>query len=222
MWATPLFLELLAALLEVLDLTVDAAAADVLEACCVAIPDPLVTAAVAAAPDEGVSEPLISAWTVELKVPVMPERVNLAENASALNWDWVASFRELDVNLIKYWLKLGPTVPSGVQVWEATLETSTPVAIDCKSVCCCALPAYRPMSEGPNAVRLGVVPSSCQVIDTGLPAGKLLVAVGLVMKTVAWAKGARAASERTRREENIVGSFGRKRRSGRRKREWMR
>jgi len=29
--------------------------------------------------------PLISAWTVALKVPVMPVRVNLAENASAMN-----------------------------------------------------------------------------------------------------------------------------------------
>lgn len=36
-------------------------------------------------------------------------------------------------------------------------------------------------------------------------------------KTVAWAKGARAARERTRREENIVVFFGVNRRSGREK-----
>lgn len=198
---------------------VDAAAWDVLEACWAVDPDPLVAAGVEAAPapDEGVSEPVISASIVELKVPVMPVRANLAENASALNWGWEASFRPLDVNLIKYWLKLGPTLASGVQAWEVILETSIAVAIDCKRVCCCWLPAYRPMSAGPNDARVGEVPSSCQVIVIGWPAGKLLVATGLVMKTVAWAKGARAASERTRREENIVKFFGGKERSGRRK-----
>lgn len=84
MLPAPLFLELPAALLAAaFGLTVDAAAADVPEGFVVA-PDPLVAAAVEAAPD-GLVEPLITAWTVELKVPVMPLRVNLAENASALN-----------------------------------------------------------------------------------------------------------------------------------------
>jgi len=57
MWPAPLFLELsLAALLgAVLALTVDAAAADVAGP---AVPDPVVTAAVEAAPD-GPVEPLI-------------------------------------------------------------------------------------------------------------------------------------------------------------------
>jgi len=49
----------------------------------------------------GDTVPLISAWTVALKVPVMPVRANLAENASAMNWDWVGSGALLDVNLIK-------------------------------------------------------------------------------------------------------------------------
>jgi hypothetical protein len=75
MWPAPLFLELAATLLAAaLGLTVDAAAPDVPEACCVVAADPLVAAAVGAAP-VGVSEPLISAWTVELKVPVMPLRL---------------------------------------------------------------------------------------------------------------------------------------------------
>lgn len=60
---------------------------------------------------------------------------------------------------------------------------------------------------GPNAVRLGLEPSSIHVIVKGWPAGILTPLVGWVMKTVAWAKGARAARERTRREENIVEFF---------------
>ena len=72
MWPAP-FLELPAALLAaVFGLTVDAAAADEAEGCVVA-PDPLVAAAVEAAPEA--AEPLITAWTVELKVPVMPLRL---------------------------------------------------------------------------------------------------------------------------------------------------
>jgi hypothetical protein len=73
MWPAPLFLEVPAALLAaVFGLTVDAADADVPEGC-VEAPDPL-GAAVEAAPD-GATEPLISAWIVELKVPVMPLRL---------------------------------------------------------------------------------------------------------------------------------------------------
>jgi hypothetical protein len=72
MWPAPLFLELPAALLAaVFGLTVDAADADVPEGCVV---DPPVAAAVEAAA-EGPVEPLISAWIVELKVPVMPLRL---------------------------------------------------------------------------------------------------------------------------------------------------
>jgi len=100
MCPAPLFAELPAALLAAaLGLTVDAAAMDVPEGPLVA-PDPLVAAAVEAATD-GPVEPLISAWIVELKVPVMPLRLNLAENASALNWVWLGSFRLTDVNLMK-------------------------------------------------------------------------------------------------------------------------
>ena len=70
MWPAPLFLELPAALLAAgFGLTVDAAAAVV--GCVV---DPPVAAGVEAAPD-GFVEPLISAWIVELKVPVMPVRL---------------------------------------------------------------------------------------------------------------------------------------------------
>jgi hypothetical protein len=76
MWPAPLFLELLDELVEAeaLALTVDPAGADVpAAAACVAA---LVAAGVAAAaPDDGASEPLISAWTVALKVPVMPVRL---------------------------------------------------------------------------------------------------------------------------------------------------
>jgi len=73
MWPAPLFLELPAALLAaVVGLTVDAAAADVPEGC-VVDPDPLVAAPVEAAPDA--PAPLITAWIVELNVPVMPLRL---------------------------------------------------------------------------------------------------------------------------------------------------
>jgi hypothetical protein len=72
MWPAPLFLELPAALLAALfGLTVDAAAMDETEG---VDPDPLVAAGVEAAPDDA-AEPLITAWTVELKVPVMPLRL---------------------------------------------------------------------------------------------------------------------------------------------------
>jgi len=46
--------------------------------------------------------PLICAATVALKVPVMPVRANLAENASAKAPLWVGFGRALDVNRIKY------------------------------------------------------------------------------------------------------------------------
>jgi len=63
----------------------------------------------------GETVPLISAATVELKVPVIPVRVNLAENASALPVPLVAG-RLIDVNRRKYPLELPPTVGSGVHV----------------------------------------------------------------------------------------------------------
>lgn len=95
------------------------------------------------------------------------------------------------------------------------METSTVEPIVCKRVCCSALPAYRPMEQGPNVARVGALPSSCQVIENEEPAGILLEETGLVIKTFAWAKGARAARERTRKEESIVRSFGAKGKSGR-------
>jgi len=49
----------------------------------------------------GTDNPLISAATVELKVPVMPVRVNLAENASAKALLWLAFGRLLDVKRMK-------------------------------------------------------------------------------------------------------------------------
>jgi len=98
MWPAALFLEVPAALLAAaFGLTVDAAAADELEGF---VGDPLVAAAVEAAPDAA-AEPLTTACTVELKVPDMPLRLNLAENASALNWVWLGSFRLTDVILMK-------------------------------------------------------------------------------------------------------------------------
>jgi hypothetical protein len=72
-------------------------------------------------PLEGVEEPpvvtvpLISAATVALNVPVIPVRVNLAENASALPVPLVAA-RLLDVKRRKYPSELPPTVGSGVHV----------------------------------------------------------------------------------------------------------
>jgi hypothetical protein len=72
MWPAPLFFELPAALLAAeAGFTVEAAAADVPEGC---VLDPLAAAAVEAAPD-GFAPPLISAWIVALKVPVMPVRL---------------------------------------------------------------------------------------------------------------------------------------------------
>jgi len=73
MWPAPLFLEVPAALLAAeFGLTVDAAVADVPEG--LVDPDPLGAAPVEAAPD-GDAAPLITAWIVELKVPVMPVRL---------------------------------------------------------------------------------------------------------------------------------------------------
>jgi len=65
----------------------------------------------------GETVPLISAATVALKVPVIPVRVNLAENASALPVPVVAG-RLLDVKRRKYPAELAPTVASGVHVSE--------------------------------------------------------------------------------------------------------
>jgi hypothetical protein len=78
------------------------------------------------------------------------------------------------------------------------LETSTFVAIDCRSVyewfsvkrarkgvreqtCCCWLPTNRPMEERPNVAREGAVPSSCQVIVNAWLAGIDEVATGSVI-----------------------------------------
>jgi len=122
--------------------------------------------AVEAAP-EAVVDPLIWAWMEALKVPVMPVRVNLAEKASILNWGCLGSEKLLDVNLIKYTLESGPTLGSGVQPWEPTLDTSMFVAIDWRRVCCVGLPTYRPMEDRPNWAREGAVPSSCHLIVAG-------------------------------------------------------
>jgi len=116
---------------------------------------------------EAVAVPLIWAWMVALKVPVMPVRVNLAEKASIMNWGWLGSGKLLDVNLIKYTLESGPTLGSGVQAWELTLDTSTFVAIDWRRVCVVRLPTYRPMEAGPNWAREGGVLSSCHLIVAG-------------------------------------------------------
>jgi hypothetical protein len=47
--------------------------------------------------------------------------------------------------------------------------------------CTLWLPTYRPTVAAPNAVRLGVLPSSCHEIVNGLPAGILVEAVGSVI-----------------------------------------
>jgi len=75
---------------------------------------------------------------------------------------------------------LGPAEALGVHDCVLILETSTLVAIICRRVCCCWLPAYRPMEAGPNDASKGALLSSCQVIDTGWPAGREEVAMGLV------------------------------------------
>jgi hypothetical protein len=92
---------------------------------------------------------------------------------------------------------LGPTVGSGVQDTVLTVETST-LAIACNSdykslvskqqgngctehTCTLWLPTYRPTVAGPNAVRLGTLPSSCQLMENALPAGILVEAVGSVI-----------------------------------------
>lgn len=92
------------------------------------------------APMGAVDCPLISAWTVELNVPVMPVIVNLAENASAGNWEFVASFRLIDVKRTKYSSLLGPMVPSGVKATEEVVDTSTLELMICSNVCWLALP----------------------------------------------------------------------------------
>ena len=75
-WGTTMWPELLDELVEAaaLALMVDPAGVDVpAMAACVVV---LVAAGVAAAaPNDGASEPLILAWTVALKVPVMPVRL---------------------------------------------------------------------------------------------------------------------------------------------------
>jgi len=47
--------------------------------------------------------------------------------------------------------------------------------------CTLWVPTYRPTVAGPNAVRLGALPSSCHVIENALPEGILVEAVGLVI-----------------------------------------
>lgn len=75
MWPAPLLLELdpvLEPVADVVALTVDPEV--VTAACCVVIA--LEVAGVAAAAEEAVNVPLISCWTVELKVPVIPVRLS--------------------------------------------------------------------------------------------------------------------------------------------------
>jgi len=99
MWPAPLLDldELLEVPLgELLDLTVDVDSFAV-----VTVDDPLDTGVDNAAVEDAATVPLISAATVALKVPVMPVRANLAENASAKAPLWVGSGRLLDVNRIK-------------------------------------------------------------------------------------------------------------------------
>lgn len=146
MWPAPLFLDEPAALLAAeFGLTEDAAAADVTEGCVV---DP-VAAAVEAAPD-GPVEPLISAWIVELKVPVMPVRlfkpleeieyeedmtyVNLAENASAgaLIEVMLGSFRLTDVILMKLAKGFGHLLEKKIIQHSLGVEVRSNRGIRCK------------------------------------------------------------------------------------------
>ena len=227
MWPAALFLEVPAALLAAaFGLAVDAVAADELEGF---VGDPLVAPAVEAAPDAA-AEPLITAWTVELKVPDMPLRlfktlggarirrdtthVNLAENASALNWVWLGSFRSTDVILMKLERRVGDllgkkiiqhslrvvvrsnsgircpryrgnlrniNVANRLQLSLSIISLKTTRKRCTEHTCTLWLPTNRPTKAGPNAVRLGVLPSSCHVIVNGLPAGILVEAVGLVI-----------------------------------------
>ena len=75
--------------------------------------------------------------------------------------------------------------------------------------CCDWLPAYRPMEQGPNAVRLGLAPSSCQVIVDGVPAAILVVATGSVIWRVvsheSWKK-LRGTDENVRMGKRSQGS----------------
>jgi len=84
---------------ELLDLIVDVDSFDVVTV--EPVDDPLGTGVDDPAVEDAPEIPLISAATVALKVPVMPVRVNLAENASAKAPLWVGFGRLLDVNRIK-------------------------------------------------------------------------------------------------------------------------
>jgi len=59
------------------------------------------------APEEA---PLIWAWIVELNCPLIPFRVNLAENASTGKLGLLGSLAAAEVNRMKYTLLLGPIV----------------------------------------------------------------------------------------------------------------
>jgi len=101
---------------------------------------PLVGAAVA--PARGAVDcPLIWSRTAGLKVPVIPDMVNLAEKARAGNWGLAGSFKPRDSIRMKYSLLFGPIDASGVNWIDWVVDTSTLAMILWRRVCCWALPA---------------------------------------------------------------------------------
>jgi len=102
-------------------------------------------------PIGAVDWPSIWAWTVELKVPVMPAIVNLAEKARAGYCGVFGSFVLMDWKRMKYSLLLGPIEGSGVNWIDWVVDTSTLEVMVCKEVCCNALPTYMETIAGPNS-----------------------------------------------------------------------
>ena len=76
----------------------------------------------------GVAEALaICCWTVELNVPVIPLRVNLAENERYGLVGEVGLLSVMEEKRIKYWSLFAPTVASGVNMTVWICDT----LIDC-------------------------------------------------------------------------------------------
>jgi len=80
---------------------------------------------VAGVPMGAVVVPAISDATDELKVPVIPDRVNLAENPRAGNWALVGSGRASDWKRMKYMSPLLPMVASGLNTTDWVDPTLT-------------------------------------------------------------------------------------------------
>jgi len=122
--------------------------------------------------------PAISLDTVALKVPVMAERVNLAEYAVKGKVGLVGSMYERLLNLTNHMAPFSPMDGFTVYVTCEVVLTSVEGEMFCRQVWVWTPPVQRSISQGPIVPSAGVLPSSFQATVQGTPAAHWVLDTG--------------------------------------------